>query len=119
METEIVIRSKVAIKDGQLGEFRAAWQALEARAASESGTLHYAAYIDEKTGEVVSMEQFASSRALLAHFENGADLFPKLFETCDAVALEVYGEPNDEAREAMLPFENILVLYDPVTANRP
>jgi quinol monooxygenase YgiN len=116
MATDIFIRSKVAIKDGKLDEFRAAWEAVEERAASEPGTLHYVAYIDEKSGDVASIEHFVDNDALMAHFENGADLFPALFESCDPTGLEVYGELNDVSREAMAPFESMLTIYGRVTA---
>jgi quinol monooxygenase YgiN len=106
MSTHIRLRAPVKIKDGRYDEFREACEAL-AKGVKEKdpGTVSYSAFVNEETGDGVFIEQYKDSDSMLAHFGNAEPLFPPIFDICEVLPTEVYGNPSDAAREALEGFE--------------
>jgi quinol monooxygenase YgiN len=106
MSDHIRLRAPVKIKDGRYDEFRETCEGL-AKAVKEKdpGTVSYSAFVDEETGDGFFIEHYKDSDAMLAHFGNAAPLFPPIFDICEVLPTEVYGNPSAAAREALESFE--------------
>jgi quinol monooxygenase YgiN len=118
MSTQIRVRAPMMIKDGRFDEFREACAALTAAVKEKDpGTVGYAAFVNEATGEGVFIEHYESSEAMLAHFENAGPLFPPLFDICEILPTEVYGDLTPEARAAMESFDTAPVFFPTIVAS--
>jgi hypothetical protein len=67
----------------------------------DSGTLHYAVYLNDDETECVVVERYRDSEALLEHAEHLADLSAEILGIVSVVHGEVLGEPSDELRAAL------------------
>jgi quinol monooxygenase YgiN len=106
MSDHIRLRAPVKIKDGRYDEFREACEALAAGVREKDpGTVSYSAYVNAETGEGYFIEHYENSDAMLAHFANAEPLFPPIFDICEVLPTEVYGNPSQAAREALESFE--------------
>ena len=99
---ELWMRSVATIKDGKLDEFQQLVDELLTTAREkDSETVVFSAFLDEPAQVAVFIEEYASSPGWLAHRSNLAPLLPRFPEVCEFTAVEVYGDPTDEARAAL------------------
>jgi hypothetical protein len=72
--------------------------------AKEPDTLNYEFFVsaDEKTFQ--GYERYVNSAAILTHFENTSSGMGPLLPMVEITSVIVYGNPNDEAREAFAGF---------------
>ncbi len=94
---------EVAIKDGELGNFKTLMaEMVEATQANEPGTLNYEWFIsqDEKTCHIY--ERYADSDATRVHLGSFAEHFAGRFMGMATPGkFTLYGDPDDQIREAL------------------
>lgn len=95
----------VNVKAGQVDAFRDLMNEMVAATEQEPGALSYEWFLSEDESRVHMYERYADSDATMAHLanfgENFADRFLSLVEP---KSFSVYGEANDQVREALVPF---------------
>ncbi|TIW61021.1 MAG: antibiotic biosynthesis monooxygenase [Mesorhizobium sp.] len=90
---------EVAVKPGELDNFRGLIKEMIESTRSESGTLMYEWSISEDGSVVHGYERFTDSEAAVAHLSAFAEKFAKRFlAAVDPTRLSVYGTPSDDAR---------------------
>jgi quinol monooxygenase YgiN len=92
---------RLAVKEGELDNFRALMEEMVEHTKTEPGTLVYEWFVSEDGSAVHIYERYADSSALVAHVggfgENFADRF---FAAVDATGFDVYGNADESVKEA-------------------
>jgi quinol monooxygenase YgiN len=87
------------------GQFDAVWTLMEEMVAStraEPGALGYAWFVGEENRTVALYERYADSAAVLAHLATFGERFaPRFFAAMAPSRLTVFGDPSEEARQAL------------------
>jgi quinol monooxygenase YgiN len=87
------------------GQFDAVWALMEemvASARAEPGALGYAWFVGEENRTVALYERYADSVAVLAHLATFGERFaPRFFAAMAPSRLTVFGDPSEEARQAL------------------
>lgn len=93
---------QLEVRDGRLDDARALMAEMVEATRAEEGTLGYEWYLSEDGAACHIYERFADSDAALAHLGAfGSNFMERFMECFEPTALTVYGEPTDEAREAL------------------
>jgi quinol monooxygenase YgiN len=93
---------ELAVKQGELDNFKALATEMVESTRGEPGTVMYEWSISDDGSVIHIYEWFADSRAVLAHLAGFSEKFAQRFLTgVDPTRLTVYGAPNDEAKEAL------------------
>jgi quinol monooxygenase YgiN len=96
---------EVAVKAGQLDEFKAVLAEMVESTRAESGALIYEWSIGDDSATAHAYERYADSTALLAHLATfGQKFAQRLLGAVDVTRFVVYGTPNAEAREGLSAF---------------
>jgi len=96
---------QVAVKPGQLAEFKAVLAEMIESTGAESGALTYEWSISDDGGTAHANERYADSAAVLTHLATFGEKFAqRLLGAADPTQFVVYGSPSDEAREALSAF---------------
>ena len=96
---------EVAVKPGQLDDFRALMHEMVESTKGEPGALSYEWFISEDGSTVALYERYADSDAVLTHLKNFGEKFAGRFlGAVDPTRFTVFGEPNDQARGALSAF---------------
>jgi quinol monooxygenase YgiN len=86
-------------------QFDAVWALMEEMVAStrdEPGALGYAWFVGEENRTVALYERYADSAAVLAHLATFGERFaPRFFAAMAPSRLTVFGDPSEEARQAL------------------
>ncbi len=97
---------EVAIKDGELDNFKALAEEMSAATkANEPGTLAYEWFVsaDGKTCHIY--ERYADSAATMVHLGSfGANFAERLLAIAEPKRFDVYGNPDDQVRAALAGF---------------
>jgi quinol monooxygenase YgiN len=96
-----------AIRKGKLDAFKKLAEEFVARVEqNEPGAKSYQWYFNDDETKCIVSELYESSEAILAHIGGSAvsTLFPKLLETAQLTRFEVYGDPNEEAKNVLAKF---------------
>jgi quinol monooxygenase YgiN len=98
---EILTIGRLKIHAGKVEEYkRLAAKCMEIVRTKDSGTLQYDLFFNEDETEVVAIERFASSQALLEHAANLGSLMDAIFAIVEAEG-ELLGEPSAELSKAV------------------
>lgn len=98
---EIQSIGRLRIHDGKLEEYkRLAAEALESVRTRDSGTLQYDLFFNEDQSEVIFLERYRDSEALLEHVANLGDLMEKILATASGSG-EILGTPSPELKKAL------------------
>ena len=94
------------IKPGQTDASKALMkEMIAATRESEPGTLNYEWYLDEREGVCHIHERYRDSAAVMVHLGNFGERFAERFLAAfEPLRLSVYGDPSDEAAEALSGF---------------
>ena len=99
---ELWARSVVTVYDGKVEDFsQLVDDLLSAIREKDLDTLDYAIFLDKPTGEAILLEHYTSSAGWQAHNSNLGALLQRFPEVCKFTAVEVYGDPTPEARDAL------------------
>lgn len=105
MDKQVSWIIELAVKPGQLENFRALKDEMVASTQTEPDTLSYDWWVSEDGSAVHIYERYADSDALLAHLTGFGEKFAERFLTMvEPGRFTVYGEPKEDAREAMSGF---------------
>jgi quinol monooxygenase YgiN len=90
--------ARLKFHDGGLEEFkRQSAEVIELMRERDTGTLSYEIYIDDGESEVVFIEHFKDSDALIEHNENVGEALQAMLAT-GTVTAEVFGTPSERLR---------------------
>lgn len=93
---------EVAIKEGELDNFKAVMKDMVAGTQEEAGALNYEWFISDDEKSCHLYERYADSAATMVHLGNFGSKFAERFlATLDPVRFVVYGDPSEEVREAL------------------
>jgi len=96
---------QLAVKTGRLDEFKAVLAEMIESTRAESGALSYEWSISDDGGTVHARETYADSGAVLTHLATFGEKFAqRLLGAADPTQFVVYGDPDDEVREALSAF---------------
>ena len=98
---QTTLLASIDIKPGRTDDFKAAAEAIFARASAEPGTLRYEYFLSEDGTGAMTIEDFAGADAWVFHNRNVADLAPALFDTIRRVSTAVIGDANEALRAEM------------------
>jgi quinol monooxygenase YgiN len=102
MDRQVSWLVEVDVKSGQLETFKTLVEDMVESTSREPGTLSYEWFITDDGTLVHIYERYADSDALVTHFQGFLDKFAERFSaSVDLKRFSVYGEPSDEAREAL------------------
>jgi len=106
MSDQVYWHLQLAVKDGQLEDFRALMKDMVgATQANEPGALNYEWSIGDDGATVHIYERYADSAATMTHLASFGANFADRFMACvDVTGFNVYGAPDDEVRGALAPF---------------
>lgn len=92
----------VAVKNGELDNFRTLMQEMVTSTRDEPGAQGYEWFIDPTESTVEIYERYADSEATMTHLGNfGANFAERFLSSVDPVSLHVYGDPSDEVKEIL------------------
>ncbi len=93
------------VKDGELANFKALMNEMIEATRKEAGALNYEWFISEDEASIQIYERYADSDALMVHVGNFGENFAERFLGClNLSRFVVYGNPSDQAREALAGF---------------
>jgi quinol monooxygenase YgiN len=93
---------EVAVKPGQLEDFRALMHEMVESTQGAPGALSYEWFVSDDGGAVHLYERYADSAAVLTHLGAFGEKFAGRFlAAVDPTRFTVYGAPSAEAREAL------------------
>ena len=97
---------EVAIKPGELDNFKALMnEMVEATEANEPNTLNYEWFISEDGSNCHIYERYADSAATMTHLGSfGQNYAERFLAMVNPTRFVVYGNPNDEVRQALAGF---------------
>jgi quinol monooxygenase YgiN len=105
MDKQVSWIIELAVKPGQLENFRGLMNEMVESTEPEPDTLSYDWFVSDDGSTVHIYERYADSDALVAHITGFKRKFAERFMTMvDATRFVVYGEPNKAARDEMEPF---------------
>ena len=99
------------IQSGQLDSFKAlASEMTDTVQTEEPDTMIYEWFISEDQGSYHIYERYADSAAVMTHLQNFGQRFAdRFFAVADVNGFSVFGNPNDEAKEALHGFGAVLM----------
>jgi quinol monooxygenase YgiN len=93
---------ELAVKPGELDNFKTVLNEMIESTEAEPGTLMYEWSINEDGSVVHLYERFADSPGAVAHLSGFGEKFAQRFlAAVDPTRLSVYGTPSDDAKEAL------------------
>jgi len=105
MDKQVSWLIELAVKPGQLENFRALKDEMVASTETEAETLSYDWWVSADGSAVHIYERYADSAALVRHITGFKQKFAERFLTMvDPGRFTVYGEPDDAARGEMADF---------------
>lgn len=96
---------EVAIKEGELDNFKAVMNDMVAGTQDEAGALIYEWFISDDEKSCHIYERYADSAATMVHLGNfGAKFAERFLTTADPTRFTVYGDPSGDVRDALAGF---------------
>jgi quinol monooxygenase YgiN len=93
---------ELAVKPGELDNFKGLVDEMIESTRAEPGTLTYEWSINEDGSVIHLYERFADSGASVAHLSAFGEKFaPQFLAAVDPTRLSVYGTPSDDAKQAL------------------
>jgi quinol monooxygenase YgiN len=100
--SELLGIARFKFHEGKLEEYkRLSAQAMEIVRTKDSGTLQYDIYLNDDETEVMVIERYRDSGALIEHGENLGDLSEAILATVSVVYGEVIGDASEELRAGL------------------
>jgi quinol monooxygenase YgiN len=102
---------EVAIKEGQLDNFRAVMRDMvEATKANEPATMNYQWFIAPDGVTCHIFERYASSAAVVAHLTAVRERFSERYwATVEPKHFTIYGSPSDEVRKIFATLDTVFM----------
>ena len=102
MGDQVSWRVELAVKPGQLDNFRVLTGQMVESTLSEAGVLSYQRFVSEDGKVVHVYERYADSASALAHLRTFANKFSGTFlSMVERTGFTVFGNPNDELRRVL------------------
>lgn len=102
MSDQISWHVELAVKAGELEDFRALTSEMVEFTRAEPGVLIYERFVSEDGKVVHVYERYANAAAAVAHLRTFKDKFGKRFSgMVDRKQFTVFGSPSDELREVL------------------
>lgn len=102
MTDEIQYTLEWTINPGGLAPFKQlANKAINAVQENEPGMKGYQWYFSDDESKCYTSEWHSNSETLLAHLQNVTEVLPQLLEVSKLTRFEVFGNPNEQASEAV------------------
>lgn len=102
MGDQVSWRVELAVKPGQLDNFRALTGQMVESTLGEAGVLSYQRFVSEDGKVVHVYERYADSASALAHLGTFANKFSGAFlSMVERTQFTVFGNPNDELRRVL------------------
>ena len=94
---------ELAVKEGELANVKALMKEMvDATQVNEPGALHYEWSLSDDGKQVHLYERYTDSDAVMTHLGTFGERFADRFlGSMDVNRLTVYGEPNDEVKQAL------------------
>lgn len=97
--SELLGIGRFRIHEGKLEEYkRLSAQCMEIARTKDTGTLQYDLYFNEDQSEVMFIERYRDSEALIEHAANLGNLMEAILATVTVVHGEILGVPSAELR---------------------
>jgi quinol monooxygenase YgiN len=104
-EHEVAWLLELAVNPGQFDAVSALMEEMVASTRAEPGALGYAWFVGEENRTVALYERYADSAAVLAHLATFGERFaPRFLDSMTPTRLTVFGDPSEEARQALAGF---------------
>ena len=105
MDEEVSWLVEVAVKPGELDNFRALVAEMVASTHGEAGTLAYQWFVSNDGSAVHIYERYASSAAVMTHLQAfGSKFAERFFAAADLTRWMIYGTPSAEVKSALNTF---------------
>lgn len=102
MSKAVAWNLELSVVDGRIDDFRSLMQEMVESTRSEPGARTYEWFLSEDGATCHIREGYADSAAVLAHLGTFGTRFAERFLACvQPTALYVYGEPDEEAQNAL------------------
>jgi quinol monooxygenase YgiN len=102
MSDQISWHVQLAVKPGQIDNFRALTTEMVASARQEAGVLNYERFVSADGNFVHVYERYTGSAAAIAHLQRFTKSFGSRFMTMvERTHFTVFGNPSDELRELL------------------
>jgi quinol monooxygenase YgiN len=102
MEGHVAWIIELAVKEGELGNFKTLMEEMVAGTSAEPQTLAYEWYISADEGTVHIFEKYADSDAMITHVNGFLEKWAARFTGCvDITRFVAYGDPSPAAREIL------------------
>ena len=102
MGTQVSWQVELAVKPGELDNFRALTREMVESTRDEQGVISYERYVSEDGATVHAYEQYADSAAAVAHLRAFGEKFGRRFgHMADRKRFTVYGNPSAELRRVL------------------
>ncbi|MFY9836307.1 MAG: antibiotic biosynthesis monooxygenase [Xanthobacteraceae bacterium] len=99
MSDQISWHVELAVKPGQINNFRALTTQMVESTRAEAGVLNYERFISDDGSFVHVYERYTNSATAVAHLQTFAKNFSERFMTMvDRTRFTVFGNPSDELR---------------------
>ena len=96
---------RLAVREGQLENFRSLMHEMVESTRQESGTLGYEWFLSEDGSTCHLHERYADSAAAMVHLGNFGTKFAERFLACvQPTEFTVYGDPSDDVRQVVAGF---------------
>jgi quinol monooxygenase YgiN len=102
MSDQVSWHVELAVKSGQINNFRALTTEMMESTRAEAGVLNYERFISDDGNFVHVYERYANSAAAIEHLHTFTKKFSERFMTMvDRTHFTVFGNPTDELRELL------------------
>ena len=102
MSDQISLHVELAVKPGQIANFRALTTEMVESTRHEAGVLNYERFVSADGNFVHVYERYTDSAAAVAHLQRFTKNFSGRFMTMvERIHFTVFGNPNDELRELL------------------
>ena len=99
MSTVVSWNLQVAVRDGQLDDFRSLMSEMVESTRAEAGAQAYEWFLTEDGTTCHIYERYADSDAMMVHLGTFGSMFAERFLSCvEPTGFSVYGDPSDEVR---------------------
>lgn len=112
MSDQVSWLAEIAVKPGELENFRALMDEMVEATRAEPGALALEGFIGEDGSVVHVYERYEDSSAVVTHLASFGEKFAQRYlAAVEVTRFTVYGNPSDEVREALSGFAPTYLAY--------
>lgn len=102
MGEEVSWLLELAVKPGEIENFRTLMAEMVEATKAEPGALGYEWFVSDDGGKVVIYERYADSAATMTHLAGfGENFAGRFLGSTDPTGFQVFGDPSDDVKEAL------------------